>query len=232
MPMHMRTSGEALRGRHGQLTDTTKGSALGENDRKLIAAIARRDKTAFRDLHLRYDGRIRRFVSRTFPRCTSTEEIASDTLWIVWRSAGQFKGTSQVSTWIMGIAHNVSLKRLRESTHRLTELRNLKTPEDAREARDNPWTQLDLRDWVAVALARLPEEQRMVLELAYHFGHSCAEIAVTMNCPVGTVKTRMYHGRQKLKYLLPVLAGLNQNTTTIETNRGSIGVPFQLVGRR
>jgi RNA polymerase sigma-70 factor (ECF subfamily) len=176
----------------------------------LIAAIAQRDKAAFRDLHLRYDGRIRRFVSRTFPRCRSTEEIASDTLWIVWRSAAQFKGTSQVSTWIMGIAHNVSLKRLRESTHGLPELRNLKTPEDASVARDNPWSQLDLRDWVAVALARLPEEQRMVLELAYQFGHSCAEIAVTMNCPVGTVKTRMYHGRQKLKYLLPVLAGLSQ----------------------
>jgi RNA polymerase sigma-70 factor (ECF subfamily) len=183
-----------------------KLSAAGnDTDRTLIAAIARHDQAAFRALHLRYDRRIARFVSRSFPRGTSADEIVSDTLWIVWQKAGQFKGASKVSTWIMGIAYRVSLKCLRNATHRFTDVEQL---DGALEASHNPSPERDIRDWLAVGLAHLPEDQRKVLELAYHLGHSCAEIAVTMNCPVGTVKTRMHHGRQKLKYMLPNLAGL------------------------
>jgi RNA polymerase sigma-70 factor (ECF subfamily) len=54
----------------------------------------------------------------------------------------------------------------------------------------------------------MPSEQRLVLELAYHLGHSCEEIAEIMKCPVNTVKTRMFHARKKLKVLLPALAGI------------------------
>jgi RNA polymerase sigma-70 factor (ECF subfamily) len=182
-------------------------SAAGnDRDRALIAAIVRHDQAAFRELHLHYDRRIARFVSRRFPCCISAEEIISDTLWIVWQTAGRFKGASNVSTWIMGIAYRVGLRSLRNSTRRFTDLEQL---DEVGEASHNPSSERDIRDWVAVGLARLPDEQRKVLELAYHLGHSCAEIAVTMNCPVGTVKTRMHHGRQKLKYMLPNLAGLS-----------------------
>jgi RNA polymerase sigma-70 factor (ECF subfamily) len=186
-------------------------AAGNDSDRTLIAAIAGHDQAAFRKLHLRYDPRIARFVSNRFPRCTSAEEIISDTLWIVWRTAAQFKGASEVSTWIMGIAYRVGLRSLRNSERRFTDREQL---EGAREASHNPSSARDIRDWVAVGLARLPDEQRKVLELAYHLGHSCAEIALTMNCPVGTVKTRMHHGRQKLKYMLPSLAGLSRNGVT------------------
>lgn len=176
------------------------------SDRILIAAIAQRDQAAFSELHLRYQRRIARFISARFPRCKAAGEIINDTLWIVWQNAGQFRGTSKVSTWIMGIAYHVGLKSLRESEHRLADH---ETPHDAGEATHNPWSQSDMHEWVAAGLARLPDEQRTVLELAYHLGHSCAEIAATVNCPVGTVKTRMRHARMKLKLLLPGLAGLS-----------------------
>jgi RNA polymerase sigma-70 factor, ECF subfamily len=178
-----------------------------DGDRILIAAIAQRDQTAFRKLHLRYYRRLERFVSAKFPRCNATEEIINDTLWVVWQSAGQFKGASKVSTWLMGIAYRVGLKSLRNSARPLTDF---KTWYDVGEATHNPWSQSDIREWVAAGLARLPDDQRTVLELAYHLGHSCAEIATTVNCPVGTVKTRIHHGRLKLKLLLPHLAGLSE----------------------
>lgn len=175
-----------------------------DRDRILIAAVAQRDQTAFRELHLRYHPRIARFVSASFPQCKTTEEIINDTLWIVWRSAGRFRGASKISTWIMGIAYNVGLKSLGESGQRLAELRGLR---DFGEAPHNPESQRDIREWIAAGLARLPVEQRTVLELAYHLGQSCTEIAGILNCPVGTVKTRMHYGRQKLRLLLPNLAG-------------------------
>ena len=52
------------------------------------------------------------------------------------------------------------------------------------------------------ALAQLPLEQRLVLELTYYLDHSCEEIADIMECPVNTVKTRMFHARRKLRVLL------------------------------
>jgi len=56
-------------------------------------------------------------------------------------------------------------------------------------------------------LSRLPVEQRLTLELAYHMGHSLEEIAAITDCPVGTVKARMFHAREKLRQYLPTLSG-------------------------
>jgi RNA polymerase sigma-70 factor, ECF subfamily len=175
-----------------------------DSDRKLVAAIARRDQAAFGQLYSRYERRIERFISRRFRANRSADEIANETLWIVWRNAKQFKGTSKVCTWIMGIAYHIGLRGLRKAAKRLTDSQEL-YDDDWRS--HNPSLQRDISDWITVGMARLPDEQRAVLELAYHLGHSCDEIAVTMGCPVGTVKTRLYHGRRRLKDLLPQLAG-------------------------
>jgi RNA polymerase sigma-70 factor (ECF subfamily) len=65
----------------------------------------------------------------------------------------------------------------------------------------------ELRDWLVQALAHLPVEQRMSVQLCYELGYSCEEIATIMNCPVNTVKTRLFHARAKLQKLLPALGG-------------------------
>jgi RNA polymerase sigma-70 factor, ECF subfamily len=56
-------------------------------------------------------------------------------------------------------------------------------------------------------LNHLPVEQRLTLELAYQMGHSMEEIALITDCPVGTVKARMFHAREKLRQYLPALSG-------------------------
>jgi RNA polymerase sigma-70 factor, ECF subfamily len=67
----------------------------------------------------------------------------------------------------------------------------------------------ELRDWVAHGLSRLPMEQRLALELAYNMGHSIEEIAEITGSPVGTVKARMFHAREKLRQYLPALGGVD-----------------------
>jgi RNA polymerase sigma-70 factor, ECF subfamily len=175
-------------------------------DRMLMERVAQGDQAAFRELHGRYHRRIARFVAAIALCNDLAEEISNETLWIVWRSAARFRGVSKVSTWILGIAHKLSLKMLRQLGRRLpsstTALREVS------EQTHEPWSQTELSEWVAAALARLPAEQRMALELAYHLGHSCEEIAECLNCPINTVKTRMFYGRRRLKLLLPRLAGL------------------------
>jgi RNA polymerase sigma-70 factor, ECF subfamily len=180
-----------------------------DRDRTLIAGIAAGDQAAFREIHSRYYRRVA-FFTRGITRCHElAEEITNDTLLIIWRSARRFKGASRVSTWIMGIARRVSMMSLRTvRRHRAHE----ESMPDLIDKTYEPWSETEVREWVRAALALLPKEQQTVLELSYGLGHSCKEIADGTNCPLNTVKTRMYYGRRKLKLLLPTLAGSDERS--------------------
>lgn len=177
-----------------------------DNDREqaLLLRIAARDREAFKQLYYLYHRRLARFLTRLTRRPDIAEEIINDTLWVVWQKAQEFRGGSLVSTWILGIAYRRGLKTL----HRQHALDASMQPQDDREssvAIDENSRAREREDWLEHALAQLPLEQRMVLELAYYLGYSCEEIAEITSCPVNTVKTRMYHARRKMKTLLRLL---------------------------
>jgi RNA polymerase sigma-70 factor, ECF subfamily len=168
----------------------------------LLARIAARDAQAMHELYHLYHRRLARFLMRVTSRYDLAEEVINDTFWVIWQHAADFRGASQLSTWIFGIAYRRALKTLKRVRPDLPAEEG-----EGLEQVEEPWLQAELREWLGVALEKLPHEQRMVLELAYHIGHSCEEIAVIMECPVNTVKTRMFHARRKLKGLLTGLAG-------------------------
>ena len=186
-------------------TPATSAASADPRDRALIERIAAHDRAALKELYLLYHRRLARFLTRVTSRYDLAEEIINDTFWVVWQRAGDFRGASYVSTWIMGIAYRRGLKALKRAS-----VMPLRAHDIAAEGADShePWSGAEQREWLNAALERLPSEQRLVLELAYHLGHSCEEIAEIMNCPVNTVKTRMFHARRKLKVLLPALAGI------------------------
>jgi RNA polymerase sigma-70 factor (ECF subfamily) len=169
----------------------------------LMERIARQDRAAFKELYLLYHRRLARFLTRLTSRYDVVEEIINDTFFVVWQRASDFRGASQVSTWVMGIAYRRGLKTLQ----RLRPMHSELDHEIENQQVEEPWHQAELSEWLTAGLARLPLEQRMVLELAYHLGHSCEEIAQIMQCPVNTVKTRMFQARRKLKGYLAALAG-------------------------
>jgi RNA polymerase sigma-70 factor (ECF subfamily) len=111
----------------------------------------------------------------------------------------------------MGIALHRGLRTLQAVGNRLPIVGRFREVE---QEIHEPWSEAEAQEWVTAALAMLPADQRLVLELAYRLGHSCSEIARSMDCPVNTVKTRMYYGRQKLKRILPDLAGLSAERST------------------
>lgn len=174
-------------------------------ERELLQRTAARDRDAFKTLYLAYHRRLARFLVRMTRQYDVAEEIINDTLWVVWQRAGDFRGSSRVSTWIMGIAYRRALKTLRRANlqSRWVELDSDADYSDYGATVDGA----DRRELVTRALAELPLEQRLVLEFTYYLGHSCAEIAEIMECPVNTVKTRMFHARRKLRTLLPALSG-------------------------
>lgn len=172
---------------------------------ELIARVARQDRRAFEELYNLYHRRLARFLARLTHRYDLAEEIINDTLWVVWRRARDFRGDSQPSTWIMGIAYRKARNAFRSAAR--TRARERLEGPVALPAADEPVRVAELRDWLGHALGRLPIEQRMAVELCYELGYSCEEIALIMGCPVNTVKTRLFHARAKLQKLLPELSG-------------------------
>jgi RNA polymerase sigma-70 factor, ECF subfamily len=174
-----------------------------ERDSALLAAIAAGDRRALEELYLSYHRRLARFLSRFTPRYENVEEIINDTFMVVWQSAKDFRSASQVSTWIIGIAYRTALKSFRRQKNHA----GARSLEDYPEQTVDPTFDTEVNDWLQHGLSRLPAEQRLTLELAYHMGHSLEEIAAITDCPVGTVKARMFHAREKLRQYLPALSG-------------------------
>ena len=78
---------------------------------------------------------------------------------------------------------------------------------------------IGLNEWLGNGLDRISADQRGVVELTYFSGHSYLEIAEIMNCPVNTVKTRMFHARRRLAKLLPALEHHSDSNKVDEINR-------------
>src|SRR5580704_9974501 len=174
-----------------------------ERDTELLVAVAAGNRRALEELYLGYHRRLTRFLSRFTPRYENVEEIINDTFMVVWQSAKDFRHASQVSTWIIGIAYCTALKSLRRQKNH-TAARSL---DEYPEQTVDPTLDTEVQDWLKQGLNQLPAEQRLTLELAYHMGHSLEEIAAITACPVGTVKARMFHAREKLRQHLPTLSG-------------------------
>jgi RNA polymerase sigma-70 factor, ECF subfamily len=178
------------------------------SDALWVRQIATGDRDALASLYRRYHRRLVRFLARLTRREDIIDEAINDVFWVVWQHAERYRGESRVSTWIMGIAYRCGLKALR--THGGPPDAGASDDDgDAQTPGEDPFAVHEVKDWVSKGLACLTPEQRAAIELAYGGGHSIEEIAAIMDCPVSTVKARMFHARVKLRNLLPALAGSN-----------------------
>jgi RNA polymerase sigma-70 factor, ECF subfamily len=176
-------------------------------ERELLDRIARsKDQAAFRTLYGNYYQRLSRLLARMSVRREDIEEVINDTFWVVWTKAGDFRGASQLSTWIIGIAYRRALNALRRA--KIRPVSDAPFDEDSISVESTDDAETD-GQWLALGLTRLPVEQRMALELTYTLGHSCEEVAAILDCPVNTVKTRLFRARETLKQVLPGLAGMS-----------------------
>ena len=174
-------------------------------DRMLLQRMSAGDRVALGVLYRGYHGRLCRFLSRLTRRPDVIEEVINDCMWIAWQKAGSFHGDSRVSTWLMGIAYRCGLKALRQ--HGDEPVEDDTSSEQRTPAHDLDDEDRELRDWLSKGLDHLSVDQRVVIELVYGVGHTLDQVAVIMQCPVGTVKARLFHARVKLRNVLPALAG-------------------------
>jgi RNA polymerase sigma-70 factor (ECF subfamily) len=199
----MKTSVWKDRSIRRQPTSVPAKDSSTKSDSELLIAIAAGNRDALEELYFGYQGRLARFLSKFTQLQENIEEIINDTLLVVWRNANDFRFASQVSSWIFGIAYRTALKSIRRQQNHS----GARSFDECPEQTVDPVRETEIQDWVTHGLNRLPDEQRLVLELACHMGHSLIEIAEITGAPIGTVKARMFHARQKLRQYLPTLGG-------------------------
>jgi RNA polymerase sigma factor (sigma-70 family) len=177
------------------------GRAGAQDEALLVRRVAAGETRAFEELYRLYHPRLTRFLINILRRPHLVEEALDDTMMVVWRRPASYTGVSKVSTWIFAIAYRTALKAL----SRLDE------PQEDLDAEQRPTLDRDpeqtlgdhqVQKMLLNAMDKLSSDHRVVVDLTYYHEAGYREIAEIMNCPVGTVKTRMFHARQKLKHLL------------------------------
>jgi len=174
--------------------------AVPVDEAALMAAIAECRMDAFESFYRLYHPKLARFIGGVLRNSGAVEEVLDDTMMVVWRRAADFQPGSRVSSWVFAIAYRQALRSLPRHAETLEFHEQVDM-----EGGSNPEVQQQhgqLRNGLDLALLRLTPEQRAALELTYYWGHSCAEVAQILQCPVDTVKTRMFYGRRRLRQLL------------------------------
>lgn len=178
---------------------------MGENldeHRQWLRATAQGDRTAFEQLYRASQRRIFGYLFRMIGSAEHAEELTTDVMLEVWKSASTFKGESQVSTWMFGIARFKALSFLRRAKNGTVGVEEAIEVPDARELPDEMLVKQGMAERIKQALGRLSQEHREVMELTFFEGLSYPEIAKLLACPVNTVKTRMFYARKQLRELL------------------------------
>jgi RNA polymerase sigma-70 factor (ECF subfamily) len=172
------------------------------DDARLIGRICQRDARAFEQLYRAYHPRLSRFLSNILRRAPMVEEVLNDTMLVVWTHPDRYNGKSKLSTWIFAIAYRKAMKALRRADEPVED----KQAEARPSLEPGPEQQLGAREiqtMLLKAIGELSADHRAVVDLTYFHEAGYREIAEVMDCPVDTVKTRMFHARRHLKSRLP-----------------------------
>lgn len=182
---------------------------MGENDLdlELVKRVQRGDKTAFDLLVLKYQHRIGAVIGRFVPDYAESQDIAQESFIRAYRAIGNFRGDSQFYTWLYRIAVNTAKNHLAANKRRPpssdVEAEEAEHFSGAQRLRDNDTPEHELlrqeiaRE-VSATVAELPEELRQAIILREMDGLSYEEIAETMDCPIGTVRSRIFRAREAI----------------------------------
>jgi len=177
---------------------------LQDRGRDLVGRAARGDRTALRRLYDLYSPCAMAIGLRMVKNRPVAEEVVQDTFVEVWRRSREYDASrGTVSAWVATIARTRALDRLRADA-RLSAAKEKAAaqPETPSVAPLELAVERQQRERVNAALATLPAEQRLAIELAYYDGLTQREIAEKLGQPLGTVKTRVRLAMEKLAVVL------------------------------
>ena len=181
-----------------------------DSDLMLVERTVAGDDRAFELLVIKYQRRIQRLIGRMVRDVDLVEDIAQETFIRAYKALHQFRGDAQFYTWLYRIAVNTAKKSLLELKRDLTVSESFfKTDDDdetktsrnepiADETPESVYAAKEIAAMVNTALAALPEDLRQAVTLREIEGLSYEEISAAMNCPIGTVRSRIFRAREAI----------------------------------
>jgi RNA polymerase sigma-70 factor (ECF subfamily) len=177
-------------------------------ERALIERCRAGDEGAFQELVDRYKDLVFALIARTVQDRSRAEDLAQDVFLRVHRGLPYFRGEARLSTWIYRIVANVCAQT-RGRGPRTTSLDALDAPDGSParsrampSTRDRQFGDLELRDRLEKAIARLPPNYRLLVAAHYLRGVQYEDLAEALELPLGTVKTQLHRAKQQLRRLL------------------------------
>lgn len=169
----------------------------------LLQQIGAGSEAAMREVYKSFSRKIYAYVLNHVKDPGAAEEIVVDTMHEVWKHPDRFRGESKFSTWVIGIARHKMFSALRARDNDHEELDEEMPSDDT--GVFEALAQKQRREGVQHCMAKLSEEHRECLHLVFYEGLSLGEVAAIQRCPENTVKTRLFHARQKIKNCLRLL---------------------------
>lgn len=185
----------------GVLIDTTLAAQAMEEDIHLIQAIAGGSENAFSEVYRRYHRPIYNYLLRIVQDDAGADDILQEVFLAIWQGAGKFKQKASVKTWIYRIAYKQSISWLRKHKRKSSRV-PLDEMIDSGESPEERAMAAMRSIYINKAMAGLTLKHRAVIELAFVQEMSYAEIAEILDCPVGTVKSRMSYALRQLSQSL------------------------------
>lgn len=184
-------------------------------DEELVARVQRGDKKAFDMLVIKYQHKIIQLVNRYIKDPSEAQDVAQEAFIKAYRALDSFRGDAAFYTWLYRIAINTAKNYLQARSRRNTnfevDIQNAEKVENAPqlqdlESPDNYLANEQIIETIKQAISLLPEEMRTAIMLREFEGMSYEEIAEAMNCPIGTVRSRIFRAREAIdEKLTPLL---------------------------
>ena len=176
-------------------------------DQDLVLRVQRGDKAAFDLLVIKYQHKLVHLVNRYVKDPSEAQDVAQDAFIKAYKALGEFRGDSAFYTWLYRIAINTAknylLSRSRRHSDFEIEMQDAEDIENAPQLKDieTPEDQLmndQIIHVIKTAIENLPEEMRIAITLREFEGMSYEEIAEAMDCPIGTVRSRIFRAREAI----------------------------------
>jgi RNA polymerase sigma-70 factor (ECF subfamily) len=177
-------------------------TAQATTDAMLLHSISDGDRTAMHTLYARHNVRVYRFILRIVRDTTIAEDLVSQVFLDVWRTAKQFEGRSQVSTWLLSIARFKALTALRQRRFEDIDQDEVREIADDSDTPETLFERATTRAILRACVAKLSPAHREIINLVYYHEKSVEEVGQIIGIPQSTVKTRMFYARKQLAGLL------------------------------
>ena len=177
-------------------------TAQAVSDELLLESIADGNRTSMHILYARHNVRVYRFILRIVRDATVAEDLVSQVFLDVWRTATQFEGRSQVSTWLLSIARFKALTSLRQRRFEDIDQEDVREIPDEADTPEASLARTTTSEILRACVAKLSPAHREIINLVYYHEKSVEEVGEIIGIPQSTVKTRMFYARKQLADLL------------------------------